>query len=124
MASIIQLAGVAKVYDGAAQPALDGVEPRHRGRPHHRGHGAVGLRQVDAPQPRRGARPSDPGRGPVDGVRVDRLGEAAAARFRRANVGFIFQFFHLLDDLTVRDNVAVAAQLAGASSATAPSASR
>ena len=35
-------------------------------------------------------------------MRVDRLSEAAAARFRRANVGFVFQFFHLLDDLTVR----------------------
>jgi putative ABC transport system ATP-binding protein len=51
----------------------------------------------------------------VDGVRIDRLSEANAARFRRTRVGFVFQFFHLLDDLSVRDNVAVAAQLAGAS---------
>ena len=51
----------------------------------------------------------------VDGVRIDRLTEANAARFRRTRVGFVFQFFHLLDDLSVRDNVAVAAQLAGAS---------
>ena len=36
----------------------------------------------------------------MDGVRVDRLGETAAARFRRAKVGFVFQFFHLLEDLT------------------------
>ena len=46
---------------------------------------------------------------------IDRLSEANAARFRRTRVGFVFQFFHLLDDLSVRDNVAVAAQLAGAS---------
>ena len=51
----------------------------------------------------------------VDGVRVDRLSETAAARFRRTNVGFVFQFFHLLDDLSVRDNVAVVAMLAGRS---------
>ena len=51
----------------------------------------------------------------VDGVRIDRLSEASAARFRRTRVGFVFQFFHLLDDLSVRDNIAVAAQLAGAS---------
>jgi putative ABC transport system ATP-binding protein len=51
----------------------------------------------------------------VDGVRVDRLGEAAAARFRRTKVGFVFQFFHLLDDLTVADNVAIPALLAGRS---------
>ena len=60
----------------------------------------------------------------VDGVRVDRLSEAAAARFRRTNVGFVFQFFHLLDDLTVADNIAVAALLAGRSSRTARSACR
>ena len=49
----------------------------------------------------------------VDGVRVDRLGEAASARYRRAKVGLVFQFFNLLDDLTVADNVMLPAQLAG-----------
>ena len=49
----------------------------------------------------------------MDGTRVDRLSESAAARFRRAKVGFVFQFFHLLEDLTVRENVAVPAILAG-----------
>ncbi|MEO6090479.1 MAG: ABC transporter ATP-binding protein [Umezawaea sp.] len=49
----------------------------------------------------------------VDGVRVDRLGEAASARYRRAKIGMVFQFFNLLDDLTVADNVALPAQLAG-----------
>jgi len=49
----------------------------------------------------------------VDGVRVDRLSEAAAARFRRERVGLVFQFFNLLDDLTVADNVALPAQLGG-----------
>jgi ABC-type lipoprotein export system ATPase subunit len=33
--------------------------------------------------------------------------------FRRAQVGMIFQFFNLLDDLTVADNVLLPAQLAG-----------
>ena len=41
----------------------------------------------------------------VDGVRVDELGEAASARYRRAKIGMVFQFFNLLDDLTVADNV-------------------
>ncbi|GIH06874.1 ABC transporter ATP-binding protein [Rhizocola hellebori] len=49
----------------------------------------------------------------VDGVRVDELGEAASARYRRAKVGMVFQFFNLLDDLTVADNVMLPAQLAG-----------
>ncbi|RKN47574.1 ABC transporter ATP-binding protein [Micromonospora endolithica] len=50
----------------------------------------------------------------VAGTRLEKLGEAASARFRRAHVGLIFQFFNLLDDLTVLDNVLLPAQLAGA----------
>src|SRR6185503_533878 len=49
----------------------------------------------------------------VDGVRVDQLGEAASARYRRAKIGMVFQFFNLLDDLTVADNVMLPAQLTG-----------
>jgi putative ABC transport system ATP-binding protein len=49
----------------------------------------------------------------VDGVRVDQLGEAGAAKYRRARIGMVFQFFNLLDDLTVADNVLLPAQLAG-----------
>lgn len=49
----------------------------------------------------------------VDGIRVDQLGEAGSAKYRRASIGMIFQFFNLLDDLTVSDNVMVPAQLAG-----------
>jgi putative ABC transport system ATP-binding protein len=49
----------------------------------------------------------------VDGVAVDKLGEAASARYRRARIGLVFQFFNLLDDLTVADNVMLPAQLAG-----------
>ncbi|WP_033278275.1 ABC transporter ATP-binding protein [Streptomyces sp. NRRL F-525] len=55
----------------------------------------------------------DSGSVTVDGVRVDRLGEAGAARYRRAKIGMVFQFFHLLDDLPVADNVALPARLAG-----------
>jgi putative ABC transport system ATP-binding protein len=49
----------------------------------------------------------------VDGVRVDKLGEAGSARYRRAKIGMVFQFFNLLDDLTVADNVLLPAQMAG-----------
>ncbi len=51
----------------------------------------------------------------VAGRRIDTLGETALARFRARHVGIIFQFFNLLDDLTVADNVLLPAQLAGAS---------
>ncbi|OKI85193.1 ABC transporter ATP-binding protein [Micromonospora sp. CB01531] len=49
----------------------------------------------------------------VDGVRVDKLNEAGSARYRRDKIGMVFQFFNLLDDLTVIDNVVLPAQLSG-----------
>jgi putative ABC transport system ATP-binding protein len=51
----------------------------------------------------------------VAGRRIETLGESALARFRARHIGIIFQFFNLLDDLTVEDNVLLPAQLAGAS---------
>src|ERR1700743_1197320 len=51
----------------------------------------------------------------VAGQRIDARAESALARFRARHVGIIFQFFNLLDDLTVADNVLLPAQLAGAS---------
>jgi len=55
----------------------------------------------------------------VDGVRVDGLNEAGSARYRRNKIGMVFQFFNLLDDLTVIDNVVLPAQLAGMARGTA-----
>lgn len=51
----------------------------------------------------------------VDGQHVEAMSEAASAKFRRRQLGMIFQFFNLLDDLTVVDNILLAAQLAGVS---------
>jgi putative ABC transport system ATP-binding protein len=39
------------------------------------------------------------------GRRVDQLGERALARLRREAVGFVFQAFHLMDELTAVENV-------------------
>jgi putative ABC transport system ATP-binding protein len=49
----------------------------------------------------------------VAGERVDKLSETGLAKFRRSKIGMVFQFFNLLDDLTVLDNVLLPAQLAG-----------
>ncbi len=51
----------------------------------------------------------------VADVRVDSLSETGAARFRRRHIGMIFQFFNLLEDMTVADNVLLPAQLGGQS---------
>jgi ABC-type lipoprotein export system ATPase subunit len=49
------------------------------------------------------------------GRRVDELGEKALARMRRSDTGFVFQAFHLMDELTAVENVELAALLAGRS---------
>jgi putative ABC transport system ATP-binding protein len=41
------------------------------------------------------------------------LGEAGLARFRRDHIGFVFQFFYLLPNLTALENVLIPAQLKG-----------
>jgi ABC-type lipoprotein export system ATPase subunit len=47
------------------------------------------------------------------GQRVDRMGERALARLRRDKIGFVFQAFHLMDELTAVENVELPALLAG-----------
>ncbi len=49
------------------------------------------------------------------GRRIDMLGERALARLRRDKIGFVFQAFHLMDELTAVENVELPALLAGRS---------
>jgi putative ABC transport system ATP-binding protein len=49
----------------------------------------------------------------LDKRRVDQLSERRSARFRRTAIGFIFQAFQLLDELTAIENVELPALLAG-----------
>jgi ABC-type lipoprotein export system ATPase subunit len=49
------------------------------------------------------------------GRRIDAIGEKALARMRRTAVGFVFQAFHLMDELTAVENVELPALLAGRS---------
>ena len=53
------------------------------------------------------------------GQRIDQLGERALARLRRDKIGFIFQAFHLMDELTAAENVELPALLAGRSARSA-----
>ena len=47
------------------------------------------------------------------GERLDDASEARRARLRRRELGFVFQFFNLIGNLTVADNVELPALLAG-----------
>jgi ABC-type lipoprotein export system ATPase subunit len=51
----------------------------------------------------------------LEGGRIDQLSEKALARLRRHTIGFVFQAFHLMDELTAVENVELPALLAGRS---------
>jgi putative ABC transport system ATP-binding protein len=112
---VIRLDGVTKAYQTSAPPALadvsmnvaDGEVAAIMG---PSGSGKSTLLNLIA-----GLDKPTAGTVSVAGQRIDTLGEGALARFRARHVGIIFQFFNLLDDLTVTDNVLLPAQLAGAS---------
>ncbi|HLZ23284.1 MAG TPA: ABC transporter ATP-binding protein [Ktedonobacterales bacterium] len=114
MTQLIELTGVSKVYDGgAAQTALSELtlyieQGQFAAIMGPSGSGKSTLLNLIA-----GLDKPSSGQVTVDGVSVNRLGEAALARFRRRHLGFVFQFFNLLNQLTVLDNVVLPAQLAG-----------
>jgi putative ABC transport system ATP-binding protein len=49
----------------------------------------------------------------VGGLRIDRCDEAGLTRYRREQVGFVFQLFHLIPELTALQNVLLPARMAG-----------
>ena len=53
----------------------------------------------------------------VSGQRIDRLGQGALAKWRAANVGFVFQFYNLLPMLSAQKNVELPLLLTKLSSA-------
>jgi ABC-type lipoprotein export system ATPase subunit len=55
----------------------------------------------------------DAGAVEIDGIRLDRLPERELARVRAARIGFVFQFFHLVPELSGIENVALPTRLAG-----------
>ena len=54
-----------------------------------------------------------------DGKRVDGLNETAWAVLRRKNIGYVFQFFNLVANLSAADNVELPASVAGLSASEA-----
>jgi len=56
---------------------------------------------------------ADSGTVEVAGRRLDRLNDRAQVDFRRHSVGFVFQFFHLIPELTGEENVLLPARMVG-----------
>ena len=60
----------------------------------------------------------------VAGLRVSDMDEDERARMRRRHIGFVFQFFNLLEGMSALENVVVASVIAGAQRKTAEASAR
>ncbi|MGB4984404.1 MAG: ABC transporter ATP-binding protein [Erysipelotrichaceae bacterium] len=47
----------------------------------------------------------------VDGKKIDKMNDKQLCEYRRYDVGFVFQFYNLVQNLTVRENVELATQI-------------
>lgn len=54
----------------------------------------------------------DSGEIEIDGQNITKLNKKALTSYRKQSVGFIFQFYNLIPDLTVEENVQVVAEIA------------
>ena len=119
MSELVRLSDITKVYQGGVTGALNGVsltveEGELTAVMGPSGSGKSTLLNLIA-----GLDRPTSGSVSVAGSDLGRMSEAALARFRRDRVGFVFQFFHLLPNLTALENVLIPAQLKSTTSAEA-----
>jgi|Tabmets5t2r1_1033131.scaffolds.fasta_scaffold04535_3 putative ABC transport system ATP-binding protein len=120
MTALVELATVSKTYDGAGgPPALDEVSLDIEGGEFTAIMGPSGSGKSTLLNLIAGIDRPSGGRVQVADEDLGRLSEARLARFRRARLGFVFQFFNLLGNLTVLENVILPAQLQGSRPAAA-----
>lgn len=55
----------------------------------------------------------DSGTVTIDGVRVDTLTDRQISRFRNGNIGFVFQFHHLLPEFSAFENICIPGYIGG-----------
>jgi putative ABC transport system ATP-binding protein len=114
MTNVIELDGVEKIYNGgAALTALADVSLRVETGEFTAVMGPSGSGKSTLLNLVAGLDRPSAGTVRVCGHDLSQMSEAQLARFRRTSVGVIFQFFNLLNNLTVLENILVPAELAG-----------
>ena len=116
--NVMEAHGLRKTYESEGAPvrALRGVDMTIDAGRVRRRDGPFGLREVDAAQPRRRPRRCPPrARSSVAGESLAGMDESDLARMRRRHIGIVFQFFNLLEGMSVLENVTLPAVIAGTS---------
>src|SRR3989449_3546259 len=113
VSELVRLTDVTKVYQGGITGALNGVSVSVEKGEFTAIMGPSGSGKSTLLNMVAGLDRPTSGTVAVGGTDLGKLGEAGLARFRRDHIGFVFQFFYLLPNLTALENVLIPAQLKG-----------
>ena len=117
MSELVRLTDVTKVYQGGLTGALNGMSATVEKGEFTAIMGPSGSGKSTMLNLVAGLDRPTSGTVSVAGTDLGKLGEAGLTRFRRDRIGFVFQFFYLLPNLTALENVLIPAQLKGNSAA-------
>jgi putative ABC transport system ATP-binding protein len=113
MSELVRLTDVTKVYQGGITGALNGVSMTVEKGEFTAIMGPSGSGKSTMLNLVAGVDRPTSGTIVVGDTDLGKLGETGLAKFRRDHIGFIFQFFYLLPNLTALENVLIPAQLKG-----------
>src|SRR5713226_7814257 len=113
MSELVRLTDVTKLYQGGITGALNGISISVEKGEFAAIMGPSGSGKSTMLNLVAGLDRPSSGTVTVGGTELGKLGEAGLARFRRDHIGFVFQFFYLLPNLTALENVLIPAQLKG-----------
>jgi putative ABC transport system ATP-binding protein len=113
MTELIRLTEVTKVYQGGITGALNGMSVTVEKGEFTAIMGPSGSGKSTMLNLVAGLDRPTSGSVVVGDTDLGTLGEAGLAKFRRDHIGFVFQFFYLLPNLTALENVLIPAQLKG-----------
>jgi putative ABC transport system ATP-binding protein len=113
---LLRAAGLTKVFrgDGVPVPAVRGVDLAMHAGEFVAVTGPSGSGKSTLLHLLGGLEPPSSGEIWLGGQRVDGVSQARWAVIRRRHIGFVFQFFNLVSNMTVADNVELAALMSGA----------